>query len=104
MERWELLYLGMGGGLLLVSVGAAVATPVHPLASVMGVLVGLGLLYVRFDPRAYGPVVTGFGVLAVAGGGYFYVTSTSVAGGVLALVGVAGLWRGVFVLRSDRVG
>jgi hypothetical protein len=104
MERWELLYLGLGGGLLLVSLGAAVATPIHPLASGMGVLVGLGLLYVRFDPRAYGPVVAGFGVLAVAGGGYFYVTTTSAVWGVLALVGVAGLWRGASVLRSGPVG
>jgi hypothetical protein len=101
MDRWELLYLGLGAGVLLVSAAFAVATPVHPLAVGMGAVVGLGLVYVRFRPRAYGQVVTGLGALAVLGGGYFAVMAASLAGGILALVGLAGLWRGVSTLRSD---
>lgn len=100
MERWQLLYvlLGLVSGVL--ALGYGVTTNASLVLVGLAALLSIALFFIVVRPTAYPAVMAGMGSLAVVSGAYLYLAVGQAIGGLLVIVGLAGLVRGVQVRNA----
>lgn len=100
MERWKALYSLLGCTVLALTGGLALAMDMSLIPAGLGFVVGIAVLFLTVRPTAYAPVLGGIGVSATVTGGHLLLTDAPVFGGLLAVVGLAAVGRGVQIRRA----